>query len=158
MIMIIMIIIMIMIIIIIIMNHGPLQQSWKTKTKQTKQKAVEMRCYRKILRIFQKDHVANEEACVRSQQIIGPHVDLPTIVKRRKLKWYGRVSRSSALAKTILQGKWKGEEDKADRRSGGKTTTGNDRPGVRKSQQAMENRANGSWLWSHLRCPNDPCG
>ena len=31
-----------------------------------------------------------------------------TIVKRRKLQWYGHVSRSSGLAKTILQGTVKG--------------------------------------------------
>ena len=42
------------------------------------------------------------------QQAIGPHEDLLTIVKRRKLKWYGHVSRSSSLAKTILQGTVKG--------------------------------------------------
>ena len=30
------------------------------------------------------------------------------IVKRRKLQWYGRVSRSSGLAKTVLQGTVKG--------------------------------------------------
>ena len=30
------------------------------------------------------------------------------IVKRRKLQWYGQVSRSSSLAKTILQGTVKG--------------------------------------------------
>ena len=41
------------------------------------------------------------------QQAIGPHEDL-TIVKRRKLQWYGHVSRSSGLAKTILQGTVKG--------------------------------------------------
>ena len=29
-------------------------------------------------------------------------------VKRRKLQWYGHVSRSSGLAKTILQGRVKG--------------------------------------------------
>ena len=34
----------------------------------------------------------------------GPHEDLLTIVKRRKLKWYGHVSRSSGLAKTISKG------------------------------------------------------
>ena len=33
---------------------------------------------------------------------------LLTIVKRRKLQWYGHVSRSSGLAKTILQGTVKG--------------------------------------------------
>ena len=38
------------------------------------------------------------------QQAIGPHKDLLTIVKSRKLQWYGHVSRSSGLAKTILQG------------------------------------------------------
>ena len=38
----------------------------------------------------------------RSRQAIGPYEDL-TIVKRRKLKWYGYVSRSLGLAKTILQ-------------------------------------------------------
>ena len=37
-----------------------------------------------------------------------------TIVKRRKLQWYGHVSRSSGLAKTILKGTVKG-----GRRQGG---------------------------------------
>ena len=40
----------------------------------------------------------------KTKQAIGPHEDLLTTVKRRKLQWYGHVSRSSALAKTILQG------------------------------------------------------
>ena len=39
---------------------------------------------------------------------IGPHEDILTIVKRRKLQWYGHVSRSSDLYKTILQGTVKG--------------------------------------------------
>ena len=64
-----------------------------------------MRCYRKILHISYKDHVTNEEVRAKIQQANGPHEDLLTIVKRRKLQWYGRVSRSSGLAKTILQGK-----------------------------------------------------
>ena len=34
---------------------------------------------------------------------IGPYEDL-TSVERRKLKWFGHVTRSSGLAKTILQG------------------------------------------------------
>ena len=67
-----------------------------------------MKCYRKILRISYKDHVANEEVRAKVQQTIGPHEDLLTIVKRRKLQWYGHVSRSSGLAKTILQGTVKG--------------------------------------------------
>ena len=62
-----------------------------------------MRCYRKILPISYKDHVTNEENRAKIQQAIGPHEDLPTIVKRRKLKWYGHVPRSSGLAKTTSQ-------------------------------------------------------
>ena len=45
----------------------------------------------------------------RIQQAIGPQEDLLTIVKRRKLQWYGHVSCSSGLAKTILVGTVKGE-------------------------------------------------
>ena len=57
----------------------------------------------KILSISHKDHVTNEEVRAKIQQAIGPHEDL-TIVKRRKLQWYGHISRSSGLAKTILKG------------------------------------------------------
>ena len=67
-----------------------------------------MRCYRKILRISNKDHVTNEEVHAKIQQAIGRHEDLLTIIKRRKLQWYGNVSRSSGLAKSILQGTVKG--------------------------------------------------
>ena len=65
---------------------------------------MEIRCYHKILHISYKDHVTKEEVRAKIQQAIGPHEDLLTIVKRRKLQWYGHVSRSSGLARTILQG------------------------------------------------------
>ena len=45
-----------------------------------------MRCYRKILHISYKDHVTNEEVLAKIQQAIGPHEDLLTIVKRRRLQ------------------------------------------------------------------------
>ena len=48
--------------------------------------------------------MTNEEVRAKIQETIGPHEDLLTIVKRRKLKWYSHVSRSSGLAKTALQG------------------------------------------------------
>ena len=69
---------------------------------------MEMKCYRKILHISYKDHVINEEVRAKIQQANGPHEDLLTIEKRRKLQWYGHVSRSSGLAKTILKGTVKG--------------------------------------------------
>ena len=67
-----------------------------------------MRCYCKILRISYKDHVTNEEVRAKIQQAIGPHEDLLTIVKRRKVQWYGHVSRLSGLAKAIMQATVKG--------------------------------------------------
>ena len=84
-------------------------ESWTLTTElQRRIQAVEMRCYRRILHISYEDHVTNEEVCAKIQQAIGPHEDL-TIVKRRKLQWYSTViSRSSGLAKTILQGTVKG--------------------------------------------------
>ena len=79
-------------------------ESWTlTAELQRRIQAMEMRCYRKILCIAYKDHVTNEEVHAKIQQVIRPHEDL-TIVKRRKLQWYGHVSRSLGLAKIILQG------------------------------------------------------
>ena len=85
-----------------LVNHGPSQQSSKERIQ-----AMETRCYRKILRISYKDRVTDEEVRAKIEQAIGPHEDL-TIIKRRKLQWYGHVSCSSGLAKTILQGTVKG--------------------------------------------------
>ena len=53
-------------------------------------------------------HVIDEEVRAMIQQAIERHEDLMTIVMRRQLKWYGHVSRSSGLAKTMLQGTVKG--------------------------------------------------
>ena len=91
-------------------------ESWTlTAELQSRIQAMEMRwCYRRILHISYKDHVTNEKVSAKIQQAIGPHEDLLTIVKRCKLQWYGHVSRSSGLAKTILQGTVKGR-----RRQGG---------------------------------------
>ena len=47
---------------------------------------------------------SNSVVKARIGNAIGPYEDLLTTVKRRKLKWYGYVTRSSGLAKTILQG------------------------------------------------------
>ena len=77
-------------------------ESWTlTAELQRRIRALEMRCFHEILRISYNDHVTNAKVHAKIQQAIGPHEDL-TIVKRRKLQWYGHVSRSSGLVKTIL--------------------------------------------------------
>ena len=117
-------------------------ESW-TLTAELKRRiqTMEMRCYRKILHISYKDHVTNEQVRAKIQQAIGPHEDLLTIVKRIKMQWYGHVSRSSGLSKTILQGTVKG-----GRRQGRQRKRWEDNirewTGLEfgKSQRAVENR------------------
>ena len=94
----------------------------------------------KILRISYKDHVTNGQVRAKVQQATGPHEDL-TIVKRRKLQWYGHVSHSLGLAITILQGIVK--EERRQRRQR-KRWEDNIREWTglefAKSQRAVENR------------------
>ena len=78
-----------------------------------------MRCFRKLLGISYRDHITNEEVKARIGNTIGPYEDLLSTVKRRKLKWYGHVTRSSGLAKTILQGTLQGGRQLRTARSGG---------------------------------------
>ena len=87
-----------------------------------------MRCYRNILLISYKVHITNEEVCAKIQQTIRSHEYLLKIVKRRKLKWYGHVFRSSGRLKPSGKEQLMGEEDKADThtKKGGKTTSGNE--------------------------------
>ena len=128
-------------------------ESWTlTAELQRRIQAMEMRCYRKILYISCKDHVTNEEVRAKFQRAIGLHEDL-TIVKRRKLQWYGHVSRSSGLAEIILQG---------GRRQGGQRKrwednmrewTGLEFASPRGQWRTGKNGEN--WLQNHLWCPNN---
>ena len=135
-------------------------ESWTLTAELLRRiQAMEMRCYRKILHISYKDHVTNEEVRAKIQQATGPHEDL-TIVKRRKLQWYGPVSRSSSLAKTILQGTVKGGRRQGGQRRGGKTTSGNGQAWSSASPRGQwRTGKNGeNWLQNHLWCPDNPHG
>ena len=94
-----------------------------------------------MLCISYKDHVPNEEFRANIQQAIGPHEYLQTIVKRRKLQWYGHVSRSTGLAKTILQGTVKGGRRQGRQRKRWEENI-RERTGLEfaKSKKAVENR------------------
>ena len=84
-------------------------KSWTlTAEIERRIQALEMRCYRRLLNISYKDHVTNEEVRSRIQSATGVHYDLQTMVKKQKLRWYGHISRSSGMPKTILQGTVKG--------------------------------------------------
>ena len=65
------------------------------------------------------------------QQPIGKHEAFLTIVKRRKLKWYGHVSRQNHLAKHSEKGK----KTRQTEEEVGKQHQGMDRPGVRQGPE-----------------------
>ena len=80
-------------------------QSWTwTAEIEKKIQALEMRCYRRRLNISYIDHVTKEEVRNRLQNAIEVHDDPLIMVKKRKLRWYGHIPRSSGMARTILQG------------------------------------------------------
>ena len=68
-----------------------------------------MRCYRRLLNISYRERVTDEEVRRKIQAAIGEYDELLTMVRKRKLRWFGHVSRSAGLAKTILQGTVKGK-------------------------------------------------
>ena len=81
-------------------------ESWSLIAETERRiQALEMRW---LLNISYKDHVTNEEVCNGIKNATGVHDDLLTMVKKRKLRWYDHISRSSGMAKTVLQGTVKG--------------------------------------------------
>ena len=84
-------------------------ESWTlTAELEIRIQALEMRYYMSLLNDSCKDRLTNEEFRYKIQNAIGIHDDLLTMVKKRKLRWYGHISRSSGMAKTVLQGTVKG--------------------------------------------------
>ena len=77
--------------------------------------------------------------------------------KETQTEWYGHVSRTSGLAKTILQGTVKGGRRQGRERKSWKTTSGNGQawssPCPRGHWRTGKN--GGNWLRNHLWCPND---
>ena len=150
-------------------------ESWTWQHK-SREGSLEMRCYRRLLNISYKDHVANEEARNKIQNAIGVHDNLLhvtnkevrniiqnatgvhdnllTMVKKRKLRWYGHISRSSGMAKTILQGTVKGARRRG---SDGKITSRNGREWC--LEIPWEQRKTGKdgkvLLQRHLWCSDD---
>ena len=66
--------------------------------------AFEMKCMRKLLRISYLERKTNKFVRARVQSFVGPREPLLATVNRRKLQWFGHVTRHDTLSKTILQG------------------------------------------------------
>ena len=133
-------------------------ESWTLTAELEKiTQAFEMRCYRRLLDISYKDHATNEEVRRKIEAAIGEYDELLTLVKKRKLRWFGHVSVSSGLAKTILQGTLKGKKKEADRRRGGETISKSGRAWTLPAQlwQLKTGQDGKGLLRIHLWCPGD---
>ena len=103
--------------------------SWiLTAELQRKIQAMEMGCYHKLLRISYKHHVTDEDVRAKIQRATGPHEDLLTIVKRRKLKCCLIRSGQNHLARHSERGG--GEETRQTDKEVGRQHQEMDRPGV----------------------------
>jgi hypothetical protein len=80
-------------------------EAW-TLTAETEKRiqAFEFRCLRKILKIPYTAHRTNESVWNEITLLAGPQEHLLTTIKKRKMRWYGHINRSSGLANTIMQG------------------------------------------------------
>ena len=80
-------------------------EMWTLTTElQKKIQVMELRCYCKIAPgISFTDLITNEQVCKTIRHHIGLYEALLMMIKKRKLRWYGHVTRSSGLAKIILQ-------------------------------------------------------
>ena len=128
-------------------------ESWTlTAELEKRTQAFEMRCY-----ISYKDHVNNEEVRRKTQTAIGEYDELPTLVKKRKLRWFGHVPRSSGLAKTILQGTVKGKGKRGRQKKRWKTISksGQERTLPAQLGQLKTGQDGKGLLRIHLWCPVD---
>ena len=79
-----------------------------------------------------QEQITKKEVRAKIQQAIGALEDLLAIVKRRKLQWYGHISRSSGLAKNHLaRHSERGKKTRRTKKEVGRQHQGMDRPGVR---------------------------
>ena len=75
--------------------------------------ATEMRCFPRLLCISYRDRVKNKEVRNSIRLAIGPYEHLSVTVRKHKLRWYGNITKSTGLAKMILQGTVEGGRRKS---------------------------------------------
>ena len=133
-------------------------ESWTlTAELEKRTQAFDMRCYRRLLNISYKDHVSTEEVGRKIQAAIGEYDELLTLVKKRKLRWFGHVTRSSGLAKTPTGHSERKKKKEADSRRGGKTISKSGQKWTLPAQLGqLKTGQNGKGLLRiHLWCPDD---
>ena len=82
-------------------------ETW-TLSKETEDKieALEMWCYRRMMRISYRDHITNEEVLEKVKE----KRKLLKDIKSRKLQYFGHIIRAEGFQKQILEGKINGRK------------------------------------------------
>ena len=107
-------------------------ESWTlTAELEKRTQAFKMRCYRRLLNISYKDHVTNGEVHRKIQAASGEYDELLSLVKKRKLRWFGHVQGT-------VKGKRKRGRQKKRWEDNSKEWTGMD---FASSTRAAENRS-----------------
>ena len=63
-----------------------------------------MRCLRRVLGISYTEHITHEVVRASITKHMKRYEELLTTVKKRRLQWYGQVTKASGLSKTVPQG------------------------------------------------------
>ena len=80
-------------------------EAWSISTEmQKKLQAFENKSHRKLLGIKYQEKKKNMIKEKIAIAIIGKYDPLLRMIKRRKIKWHGHISRHDGLRKTIMQG------------------------------------------------------
>ena len=92
-------------------------ESWTlTAELEERIRSFEMKCFRRLLQISWREHRTNDSVRLQVSSLAGPQEPLLSTIKRRKLSWFGHVTRHNTLSKTILQGTVEGGRRKGRQR------------------------------------------
>ena len=107
-------------------------ESWiLTAELQRGIQAKEIRCYHNILCISYKDHVTNEEICVKIQQAIRPHKDLLIILRDTTAVVWTCLPFIRSGQNHLARHSERGKKTRQTEEKVGRQLQGMDRPGVR---------------------------
>ena len=80
-------------------------ETWTLHAEEERRiQAFEYKCMRRLLKISYREHKTNKFVWQQVESHVGTQEHLLSTVKRRKLAWYGHVTRHNSLCKTIMQG------------------------------------------------------
>ena len=80
-------------------------ESWTLSAElEQRIQTFEMKCLRRLLGISWQERKTNEFVRATIKKKVGKQEELLSTIKRRKMAWFGHVTRHQTLSKTILQG------------------------------------------------------